>query len=350
MWLGQGMALANPLAPSSPQARSGAVPTAVGLGTGTGPRGTEQAGRWVPPWGWVPHGPPWPRTQLHAGTSRPGAPLPPQQPLLHEAILSRQQSGERVTAPIAPSPPSASRSGTNKSQAAASERWMEVRGSPAARLSNAGRCRLASTSPHQGGAEILQGAGVPRRAPVLCTAPGPLQPVGERPDGAAPPAPAIPARVPAGTCQPAADRSLKLPRCRCQSGRRGRRAGCCSAAPLHCSWRCARGDSPAGERTLGRSGAGVRRGLVLTAPGGCSPRRVSAHHVQTARWRWLLRRGGCERGPGVRPGWRRHQQALAHATHVPARFPASPGHGPAPGWGGGHKHAAPNVQQKLAVH
>lgn len=85
-------------------------PTAAGLGTGTRPRGAAQAGRWVPPWGWVPHGPHWP----HTGTSRPRAPLPPWQPLLHEAILSRRRRSERVTAPMAPSPPPTSRSGTNK--------------------------------------------------------------------------------------------------------------------------------------------------------------------------------------------------------------------------------------------
>lgn len=221
---------------------------------------------------------------------------------------------------------------------------MEARGSPAARQSEAGRCRIASTSPRQGGAEILRGAGVPWRAPGPGTAPGPWQPVGEGMDGAAPPAAALPAWVPAGTCQAAADRSLKLPRCRCQSGRRGRRAGLLlgSSSALQLEVR-------EGGFSMGRAHPGV--GVQGSQPpGGCSPLWGSGHRVPGARWRWLLRRGGCERGPGVRPGWRRQQQALAHATHVPARFPASPARGPAPGLGGGHKHAAPNVQQKLAGH
>lgn len=331
MWLGQGTALANPLAPSSPP-----KPTAAGLGTGTRPRGAAQAGRWVPPWGWVPHGPHWP----HTGTSRPRAPLPPWQPLLHEAILSRRRRSERVTAPMAPSPPPTSRSGTNKRlRAMDGGAWK-----PGGEAERGGAVQDCIHIPTPGRGQNPAGSWGTPESPGPRHCPRPMA-AGGRGDGRS---------CPAGRCPPCLGAGRHVPSC-CRSQPK------ITTVPLPI--RAAReacglllGSSSAlqlevheGGFSMGRAHPGV--GVQGSQPpGGCSPLWGSGHRVPGARWRWLLRRGGCERGPGVRPGWRRQQQALAHATHVPARFPASPARGPAPGWGGGHKHAAPNVQQKLAGH
>lgn len=52
--------------------------------------------------------------------------------------------------------------------------------------------------------------------------------------------------------------------------------GCCSAAPLHCSWRCARGDSPWGEHTPGW-GCRARSPPEDAAPSGAQGIACRAH-------------------------------------------------------------------------
>lgn len=221
---------------------------------------------------------------------------------------------------------------------------MEARGSPAARQSEAGRCRIASTSPMPGRGRNPAGSRGTPESPGPRHCPRPMA-AGGRGDGRS---------CPAGRCPPCLGAGRHVPsRCRSQPKittvplpiRAAREAcglllGSSSALQL---------EVREGGFSMGRAHPGV--GVQGSQP----PEDAAPAGAQGIACRAHVGVGCCG-GAGASEvlGSGRAGEGSSRRSPTPRTCPrASPPLLPVDmpqAWGGGHKHAAPNVQQKLAGH